>query len=150
MKKALQENNMRAILQDILKKALIAALSGVAVSIATVVLWLSQVALMSLSTSAKGLNMVSWALTISMSLNLVFAAWILGLKRASMLKLRFGVYWDREKNPYCPSCKSPLSGYSEYHEGNGFMCSQCDKIILLMAKDGSNLPYRQAMEILSQ
>ncbi len=34
------------------------------------------------------------------------------IKELHTLKFKFGVYWDIDKNPYCPKCKIPLVGYT--------------------------------------
>lgn len=34
---------------------------------------------------------------------------ILYLLRQAKLTPRFGVYWDKKLNPYCPACKTPLA-----------------------------------------
>jgi len=42
------------------------------------------------------------------------------LERQNDLKLKFGVYWDNDKNPYCKKCKTPLGAISKNTSGDEF------------------------------
>lgn len=35
------------------------------------------------------------------------------LYQAKKLTLKFGILWDKYKEPYCPACRNPLSNYRE-------------------------------------
>jgi len=67
---------------------------------------------------------------------------ILKLIRKPKLKPRFGVYWDKEKNPYCPICKKLIA--TSYHDGKPldpyFICLKCDIIIRLRDERGNQMP----------
>lgn len=47
------------------------------------------------------------------------------------LILKFGIYWDKELNPYCPVCKTPLTLISDSRPN----CYKCDKIIPIVSSD---------------
>lgn len=32
-------------------------------------------------------------------------------KKLTKLKLKYGIYWDKDKNPFCKKCKKPLSAF---------------------------------------
>ena len=50
---------------------------------------------------------------------------------------KFGLLWDKNKEPYCPACRNPLSQYLKCQfsdEGTSekvFWCVKCDKYIYL-------------------
>jgi len=71
--------------------------------------------------------------TLMLYLILIFilislVAYILGSVKfiiPRFFKLKFGIYWDKENNPYCPICKkTPLHG-ANY--SNLLRCPKCDK-----------------------
>ena len=49
------------------------------------------------------------------------------------LKLKFGLYWDKQKNPYCPGCQKPLHGFSKQNDTKryGGKCVVCGKFVQL-------------------
>ncbi len=57
------------------------------------------------------------------------------------LKVFFGLYWDKKKNPYCNSCKSPVTFYSEYkgYKSPLFYCTKCEKEIEATDENGKAL-----------
>lgn len=67
------------------------------------------------------------------------------------LKQALGVYWDKNLNTYCPSCKKLLSNYAYYEAGiknyPGFKCINCKDVIRI--SDGKNvfLNLEEAKEI---
>jgi hypothetical protein len=64
------------------------------------------------------------------------------------LKLRFGVYWDKKKNPHCPGCKKPISDYRQYGTHFGYGCMSCNRTILLERADGTPITAQEAMNSL--
>ena len=45
------------------------------------------------------------------------------LQHRPTFKPKFGILWDKNKEPYCPSCKTYLSGYTENPpDGYYFWC----------------------------
>lgn len=54
-------------------------------------------------------------------------------KLSQKLKSILGVYWDKELNIYCPSCKSMLTNYAFYDTGRkhepGIKCIKCNQIL---------------------
>lgn len=62
-------------------------------------------------------------------------SYIVSIKRKAKLNLRIalGAYWDKELNPYCPSCKTMLTNYGVYETlrkfERGMECISCKKII---------------------
>lgn len=49
-------------------------------------------------------------------------------------KFKFGVYWDNEKNTYCPICKKPVTRFIKNTKRPYLYCSHCDTEILLTHK----------------
>lgn len=62
----------------------------------------------------------------------------------------FGVYWDKNLIPYCPSCKTILSNYGFYSGGRknypGFICIKCDSVIRLSDVEKIFMSYEEAKE----
>lgn len=85
-----------------------------------------------------------WAKTICILL-LAIVLLLVYILLDKRLKLRYGIYWDRKKNPYCPSCKKPLQlkNYCAYR------CVACDKAVF--PSDGSRgyLPIEVLRRLLS-
>jgi tRNA(Ile2) C34 agmatinyltransferase TiaS len=46
-----------------------------------------------------------------------------------MLKVKLGVYWDTQLNPYCPKCKIPLTGSTAGN--NALRCAECKNDFIL-------------------
>ena len=82
-------------------------------------------------------------LFVSLVLSILYAV---SLKKKSKLNLKkaLGLYWDKELNAYCSSCKTLLSNYAFYQTIKnyepGFKCIGCGKIIHL--SDENNSFYR--------
>ena len=61
-------------------------------------------------------------------------AWtLLFFRREPQFKVRFGVYWDKNKNPRCASCESPLLTEKPYT----LSCKKCDPGIWFILRDES-------------
>lgn len=62
---------------------------------------------------------------------------LLYFKYKTKLTPKFGVYWDKNNEAFCPSCEKPLSNYALYDfKKNGvgvyaFRCVKCDKYVAL-------------------
>lgn len=53
------------------------------------------------------------------------------------LRLKYGIYWDDDKNPHCPVCKSPVA-YDEWaFYGYGYCCKACNQIFTLADAEGN-------------
>ncbi len=85
-------------------------------------------------------------LVLSILVNVLLAVYISYQSRKSSLTLRFGVYWDRERNTFCPVCRSPMSSYGEYAAGTGFYCTKCEEIIELREVNGDPISLKSAVE----
>jgi hypothetical protein len=64
---------------------------------------------------------------------------------SSALSLKYGIYWDKKKNPHCPSCKIPIGGYNSYSSGKGYYCKPCGKIFGLQDASGTDIAPAQAI-----
>ena len=67
------------------------------------------------------------------------------------LKQALGVYWDKELNPYCPSCKKLLGNYAYYEAGRkhspGYKCINCNDVIRISDGEKMFLGIGEAREI---
>lgn len=132
------------------KEALITrAAEGLAVSVSVILIWVcSQVGPIILpvleSTLPKALLVNS--LLASLGLNIVVLILFWFLRKKTEFKLKYGIYWDKEKNPHCPNCKIPIGGYGEYHTGGkGYYCKPCGKIFPLTDAAGNHIDPAQAV-----
>ena len=61
----------------------------------------------------------------------------------------FGVLWDNNLIPHCPSCKTMLSNYANYHIGNnvfrpGLKCISCDSILYFFDESHFHISLEEA------
>lgn len=129
---------------DNLKDALVErAAELIAASLTVVFVWASyQIApaVLPAIKDAVSTRVLLALLVTSLILNFIFLliAWV--SSRGDGLRLKYGVYWDKQKNPHCPSCKRPLSRYGEYHlSGTGYFCKACNEVIPLADARGYNV-----------
>ena len=76
-------------------------------------------------------------LSLLVNILLAIATWQLSRKRET-LKLRYGILWDKEKNPHCPVCKNPGLRYAQWSHGGsfGYRCNPCNKVYTLCDASG--------------
>src|SRR5437016_4433260 len=79
--------------------------------VAAVVLWFSATLLPALRTET-GSKVAASLIGISTSLALVAALNLRRLSATKRLRPRFGIYWDDQLEPHCPTCKSLLHSYA--------------------------------------
>lgn len=65
-------------------------------------------------------------------------------KQQEQLEIYFGIYWDKELNPYCPVCKTLLTLVDDSRP----KCYNCDKIIPIVNSD-KRMGLREARKIIS-
>ena len=96
--------------------------------------------------AATSLRVVLAILLLSVLLNIVLVVVIWRLSRPSNLKLKFGILWDREKNPHCPSCKNGGVRYGEYQWGEmGYYCNTCKDVFHLADAHGKDIAPADAL-----
>ena len=85
-------------------------------------------------------------LVASISLNFFFLLVVWYMSKGNALRLKYGVYWDRHKNPHCPACQKPLSAYDSYnYSGRGYYCKPCNKVFPLTDAHGNKIEPAQAL-----
>lgn len=86
-------------------------------------------------------SLVCLSMLISLAL-LAFLLPKLGEERRTLLG---GIYWDKKKNPYCPSCKTPVAKYGEFNFGDqGYYCSVCKEVFVLADASGKPIAPAEA------
>jgi hypothetical protein len=95
-----------------------------------------QIAPVVLPSIAAGLspNILLSLLGLSVLVNacLLILLWLSA--HEARLTLKNGLFWDRRKNPHCPACKIPLSGFGKratYNFENSANCVQCGTVFNL-------------------
>ena len=124
------------------------AAEGIAVSLTVLLVWaayeVAPVVLPAIEavTSKKVLLAL---LVTSLVLNFVFVvvAWFLSKKEP--FRLKYGIYWDKDKNPHCPACKIPVAAYGEYQAGKGYYCKPGKKIFSLADASGKDIDPAKAI-----
>jgi uncharacterized protein YqhQ len=85
-------------------------------------------------------------LVSSLILNVVFLCVVWFNAGSGVLRLKYGIYWDKQKNPHCPSCEKPLSDYNDYgYSGTGYYCKPCNQVFPLSDALGKRIPPAQAI-----
>ncbi|MGZ3789253.1 MAG: hypothetical protein ACXVLQ_12065 [Bacteriovorax sp.] len=72
--------------------------------------------------------------------------WILASSNKTRFKLKYGIYWDKDKNPHCPNCKIPIGAYAKYQAGWGYYCKPCNKIFKLTDAHGNDINPTQVLK----
>lgn len=138
---------------DRLKDALAErAAEAVSASLTVVLAWAAyQVAPIILSAIEDGVSkrVLLALLVTSAALNVVFLAVAWYSSKGDSLRLKYGVYWDRQRNPHCPACKTPISSYGDYDfSGRGYYCKPCNKVFPLADALGNEIePARAISEL---
>jgi len=125
------------------------AAEGLAVAASIIVLWVSiKIAPVVLPAIESGISkevMVSLLLA-SLALNIVLVILFWVLHKKPEFKLKYGIYWDNEKNPHCPNCKIPITAYDDYQtDGTGYYCKPCKKVFPLQDASGNDIKPEQAI-----
>jgi hypothetical protein len=124
------------------------AAEGLAISVSVIIIWSSSkiapIVLPAIESSLNKSLLVSLLLA-SLALNIIFLVlfWIF-IKKPDF-KLKYGIYWDKDKNPHCPNCKIPVAGYNEYQAGWGYYCKPCGKVFALTDASGTDIKPQQAI-----
>lgn len=124
------------------------AAEGIAAALTALLIWVAyQVAPVILpAIEAAASNKVLLALLVSsLVLNVVCVLVALSATKKEDFRVKYGIYWDRDKNPHCPNCKIPIAGYNRYDTGKGFYCKPCNKIFRLTDVAGNDIDPLQAV-----
>ena len=124
------------------------AAEGLAVSATVIVIWVASkigpAILPALESNLSKSLLVSLLLgSLALNLVLVILFWV--LRKKPEFKLKYGIYWDSDKNPHCPNCKIPTGAYNEYQTGWGYYCKPCGKIFPLTDAAGNDIKPEQVL-----
>ncbi len=125
------------------------AAEGLAVSVTIIVIWVASkvapVILPSLESSlSKSLLLSLFLASLALNLVLVILFWIIHKKPE--FRLKYGIYWDSNKNPHCPNCKIPIASYGDYQiGGTGYYCKPCKKVFPLQDAAGNGIKPEQVV-----
>jgi len=121
---------------------------GLAASVTVIVIWAAYKitpVIMPAIESVLSVQIIFPLLLASFALNIIFLILFWVLTKRPEFKLKYGIYWDSEKNPHCPNCKIPIGGYAEYDAGKGYYCKPCKKIFPLTDANGNNIDPQQVI-----
>lgn len=122
-----------------LSRAVEASAAAVTVLVGWIVTEIAPILLPSIEAVAtKKLLLSLLGLSLLLNLAMLTVVWLLSKK--SQLRLKYGIYWDKDKNPHCPSCKNPVSQYGNYQTiGEGYFCKTCSKLFPLADAAGNSI-----------
>ena len=124
------------------------AAEALAIVVSIILIWaaskIAPVLLPAIESALKKEVLVSLLLA-SLALNIVFVILFWVLHKKSDFKLKYGIYWDSDKNPHCPNCKIPIGGYDKYQGSMGYYCKPCGKIFPLSDSSGNDIDPQQAV-----
>ncbi|MBO1928163.1 hypothetical protein J3998_11310 [Thiomicrorhabdus sp. 6S2-11] len=126
------------------------AAEGLAVSITVILIWaMTKISPIVLPAIESGLSkpLLLSLLLASLALNIVLVVLFWIINKKPDFKLKYGIYWDSNKNPHCPNCKIPIAGYGNYEiGGKGYYCKPCKKIFPLQDAAGNDIEPSKAVE----
>lgn len=87
-------------------------------------------------------------LLLSMFLNVALAVAIWRFpSRQTELRLKYGILWDKDKNPHCPVCKNGGLNYNEWNYGQlGYYCNSCEQVFGLKDASGKDVKPVDAIQ----
>ncbi len=124
------------------------AAEGLAVSVSVILIWVvSKIApaIMPALESNLSKQLLLSLFLASLALNIVFVVLFWVTRKKAEFILKYGIYWDANKNPHCPNCKIPVAGYAEYPTGTGYYCKPCKKIFPLQDSAGNDVSPSRAV-----
>lgn len=124
------------------------AAEGLAVSVSVILIWVaSKVApvIMPALESNLSKSLLLSLFLAALALNIIFVVVFWVTLKKPEFSLKYGIYWDPNKNPHCPNCKIPIAGYAEYQAGKGYYCKPCKKVFPLQDAAGNDISPSQAV-----
>jgi hypothetical protein len=97
------------------------------------------------------LKMLTLAIVLFV-LSLVLSLWIYNQFKTK-LKPKFGVVWDKNKEPYCPACEKPFTKFTLERGGGakivvGLACPKCGNHFELITDEGERITLAEAKKLL--
>lgn len=87
-------------------------------------------------------------LSVFLNVGLAVALWRSGKERPTF-RLKYGILWDKDKNPHCPVCKNAGLDYNEWNYGQlGYHCNKCAKVFGLKDAAGKDVKPADAIAAL--
>lgn len=131
--------------EAVLSRAVEASAASITVLLGWAVSEIAPILLPSIEAVAtKKLLLSLLGLSLLLNLALLALIWLLS-KKPPQFRLKYGIYWDKDKNPHCPSCKTPVAAYNEYQSGKGYYCKPCKKVFPLADASGNDIDPKIAI-----
>lgn len=125
------------------------AAEGLAVSATIIVIWVASKigpAILPALESSLSKSVLLSIFLASLALNLILVVLFWVIHKKPEFKLKYGIYWDSDKNPHCPNCRIPVAGYGDYQTGGtGYYCKPCKKVFPLQDSAGNDIQPTQAV-----
>jgi len=132
---------MNAFLKKVQEKLIDRSVEGIAFIVSLIFIWFSTIIgskIFPLIESSISPDELVKLLVASIILNIVLLIVLIATNRKDKLRLKYGIYWDREKNPHCPNCQIPIGNYGSYNYNTekGYYCKPCGKVFPLVNATG--------------
>lgn len=88
-------------------------------------------------------------ITLIISVASIEFVYLLNYRNKSKLKLIFNVFWDRNRNPYCPACRLPLI-IKKVKDTDIYYCLKCKEYIFPTHKRGQSVDLDSVHNMLLQ
>ncbi len=108
----------------------------------------SYPALKSMGEKLYSLTIAGWATILYLSMLASYI--VLSIKFKDKLKPKYGVLWDKHKEPHCPSCKAYLTRHPRSDIVMNFGCHKCNDFITLVTDDGKDISLVEAQKLLKK
>lgn len=132
-------------IDKLIEHAAEAAVTAVSVLLVWVAHQLSPVVLPLIESNISNEVLVALLLA-SLAVIVLLVLIIYVLSRKPAFKLKYGIYWDSDKNPHCPACQKPLATYAEYMGEKGYYCKPCAKVFQLADASGNDIDPAEAVK----
>lgn len=106
-------------------------------------IWSNKIGLFLKELSNQSLSILVGALLIGFIISFIYLLKFKS-KLSDKLILKYGFFWDKKKNSYCPVCQKPVSYNKSWSNGSGgtnsgYFCSNCKHIYPLSDERGKEL-----------
>jgi len=89
---------------------------------------------------------ISIIMLITIWLSVIFVPYSIYLLKKLSLELDLSVYWDKNDNPFCPSCLKPLVFWGYVNSIPFFQCVKCKSEIVISSQFGKRFNLFEARD----
>ncbi|WP_339412816.1 hypothetical protein [Pseudomonas sp. EA_35y_Pfl2_R5] len=134
--------------EAILSKAVEASIASISALLLFIFYQISPVIITAIESAISQKTLLALlALSIVTNIFLLALVILTNSKSKNDLYLKFGVYWDKDKNAHCPICKNVLSTNNRFGPlSEEYYCNPCKKLTYTTNATGEQIPRQEAIE----